>query len=246
MIQLESLIDDTFSVIEMMRSELLIFLIAIIAHTLVFKKHRVPPSKKVVPKHEGLNFHQSGGRSPKTPKVRDAVLSDNSSIADSQPRNERREFPRKQPEEESRSQHIQAQLRSLLKGTGHAEVDNVMRQVEGLGNADTDESLLTAVVDCCIRVGRIDFLSSWLCKNRGNFSRIKRAHTFSSMIRAYGVVKDMSGVWNTWSAMRKSHVVPTCVTLGCMVEALVSNGDPDSGYDLIHEIQAEEKEKDGR
>lgn len=46
--------------------------------------------------------------------------------------------------------------------------------------------------------------------------------------------------------MRTSHVVPTCVTLGCMVEALVSNGDPDSGYDLIHEIQAEEKEKGGK
>jgi len=246
MIQFESLIDDALSVIEMMRSELLIFLIAIVAHTLVFKKHRVPPSKKNVPKHEGLNFHQSGGRSPKTPKSRDAILSDNSSIADSQVRHERREFTRKQQDEESRSQHIQAHLRSLQKGTSHAEVDTVLRQVEGLENAETDESLLTAVVDCCIRVGRIDFLMSWLYKNRGNFTRIKRAHTFSSLIRAYGVVKDMSGVWNTWSAMRKSHVTPTCVTLGCMVEALVSNGDPDSGYDLIHEIQAEEKEKGGR
>jgi len=45
-----------------------------------------------------------------------------------------------------------------------------------------------------------------------------------------------------WSEMRKCHVMPTCVTLGCMVEALVSNGDPDSAYDLIHEIQTEEKD----
>merc|ERR1719198_1507194 len=104
MIQIESVVDDTLALIEMMRSELLIFLIAIVAHTLVFKKHRVPPSKKAVSKHEGANFHQSGGRSPKAPKARDAALSDKSSIVESQFRSEKREFTRKPQEEESRSQ----------------------------------------------------------------------------------------------------------------------------------------------
>merc|ERR1711957_745416 len=91
-----------------------------------------------------------------------------------------------------------------------------------------------------IRVGRVDLLHSWVRKQRASFQRVKRAHTFSSIIRAYGAIRDMEGVWSAWSDMRKWHLTPTCVTLGCMVEALVANADPDSAYDLIQEIRAEE------
>merc|ERR1719478_807736 len=39
--------------------------------------------------------------------------------------------------------------------------------------------------------------------------------------------------------MRSQHVPLTGVTLGCMVEALVSNGNPEAGLGLIHDIQEE-------
>jgi pentatricopeptide repeat protein len=244
MFQLESFYTDTLSVLEMMRSELFIFVVAILAHTFLFRKHQAPPAKKS-PKHEGLNFVQSGGRSPKTSKLREQSGSETSST-DVPARPDRREFQRKLTEDESRRQKLQAQLRALSRGAPHWEVDNCLRQVQSLDDATADEAMLTAVVDCCIRLGKIDFLSSWLVQNRSSFARVKRAHSFSSLIRAYGAVRDVTSVWSTWSSMRKSHVTPTCVTLGCMVEALVSNGDPDSAYDLLHEIQAEEKEKESK
>merc|ERR1719261_1198328 len=37
------------------------------------------------------------------------------------------------------------------------------------------------------------------------------------------------------------HIAPISVTLGCMVEALVTNGDIEGGYELIQEMRASEK-----
>jgi len=41
--------------------------------------------------------------------------------------------------------------------------------------------------------------------------------------------------------MRSRHIVPTAVTLGCMVEAVVSNGDPQGGYELIQDMLSDEQ-----
>lgn len=111
-----------------------------------------------------------------------------------------------------------------------------------MSHAEFDESLLTAIVETTIRMGRTDLFPAWVRKQQSNFQRVRRAHTFSSIIRVYGAMHDMTGVWKTWSDMKKSHITPTCVTLGCMVEAIVANGEPGSAYDLIQEIRSEENE----
>ena len=41
--------------------------------------------------------------------------------------------------------------------------------------------------------------------------------------------------------MRSRHIKPTSITLGCMVEAIVSTGDTDGAFDLIHQIQDDEQ-----
>merc|ERR1719491_2573498 len=70
---------------------------------------------------------------------------------------------------------------------------------------------------------------------------VRGAHTFASLIRAYGYVQDVKGVWATWHDMKKQHVAPISVTLGCMVEALVTNGDTDGGYEIIQEMLRDDK-----
>lgn len=40
--------------------------------------------------------------------------------------------------------------------------------------------------------------------------------------------------------MTSRNVVPTSITIGCMVEALVSNGETDAGYDLVRELLGDE------
>lgn len=44
--------------------------------------------------------------------------------------------------------------------------------------------------------------------------------------------------------MRSRHVRPTSITLGCMVEAVVSNGDTEGAFELIHQMQDDEQCRD--
>ena len=44
-------------------------------------------------------------------------------------------------------------------------------------------------------------------------------------------------VWRCWKEMRNRHIAPTPITLGCMVEAVVSNGDTEGAFDLIHTME---------
>merc|ERR1719162_601401 len=100
-----------------------------------------------------------------------------------------------------------------------------------------DEALLSLAVDVCIRSGKVTLLMPHL-KRQCSMRKLqgRGAHTYGSIIRAYGFVNDVAGAWETWREMRKRHIVPTAVTLGCMVEAVVSNGDPEAGYELIQDM----------
>mmetsp|Transcript_150166 Transcript_150166/g.418386 ORF Transcript_150166/g.418386 Transcript_150166/m.418386 type:complete len:452 (-) Transcript_150166:53-1408(-) len=105
-----------------------------------------------------------------------------------------------------------------------------------------DEVLLSSVVEACVRIGKPDLLSSKLKQLRGGEGvTITGSHTFGSLIKAYGRAGDINGVWQCWKEMRSRHVRPTSVTLGCMVEAVVNNGDADGAYDLVHQMRDDEQ-----
>jgi len=70
---------------------------------------------------------------------------------------------------------------------------------------------------------------------------ITGSHTYGSLIKAYGHAKDIDGIWRCWKEMRSRHIMPTSITVGCMVEAIVSNGDPEGAFDLIHQIDEDEQ-----
>lgn len=128
-------------------------------------------------------------------------------------------------------------LKSIQQSTHCTDVERTIAVVNSL--EDIDEILLSSVVEACVRVGRGDLLSGVLQRqsaNRPGRVEVKGAHTFGSLIRGHGFIHDVPGVWATWREMRSRHVVPTSITLGCMVEALVMNDDPDAGYDLIQDM----------
>jgi len=135
----------------------------------------------------------------------------------------------------------------LLKGihgaSNHSHLDKVMRILDKVEGA-MDEVLLSSVVEACIRSGRADLLTSLLKKQRSSkLVSLTGSHTYGSIIRAYGFVKDIEGAWYTWKEMQKQNIVPTCITLGCMVESLVTNGDIEAGYRLIHDMLCSSKTK---
>jgi pentatricopeptide repeat protein len=132
-------------------------------------------------------------------------------------------------------------LKSISPKSKPSHLDDVIASLEVL-DGEMDEVLLGSVVEACLRVGRADLLTPFLKKLRtSNQLKVKGAHTYGSIIRAYGYVHDIRGAWATWCEMKKNHVTPISVTLGCMVEALVTSGDVEAGYELIQDMLQDEK-----
>eukprot|EP00418_Pyrodinium_bahamense_P099198 CAMPEP_0179048432 /NCGR_PEP_ID=MMETSP0796-20121207/19706_1 /TAXON_ID=73915 /ORGANISM="Pyrodinium bahamense, Strain pbaha01" /LENGTH=1014 /DNA_ID=CAMNT_0020744901 /DNA_START=91 /DNA_END=3135 /DNA_ORIENTATION=+ len=130
-------------------------------------------------------------------------------------------------------------MKSIQRGTKPAEVERTLKFVDSLSDL-TDEVLLSSICEACIRAGCFDLLKEQLerqSKNKG--LELNSAHTFGSVIRAYGFVQDIQGAWSMWNQMRTRNIIPTSITIGCMVEALVQNGDPDAGHVLIRGLLAE-------
>merc|ERR1719359_2642219 len=132
-------------------------------------------------------------------------------------------------------------LKSLNWYSGEKEISKTMDLINTMDDP-MDEVLLSSVVEACVRIGKPDLLSSKLKQFQGNTPvAINGSHTYGSLIKAYGHSKDIDGVWRCWKEMRSRHIKPTSITLGCMVEAVVGNGDTEGAYDLIHQMQDDEQ-----
>lgn len=126
-------------------------------------------------------------------------------------------------------------LKGISRSSRPGDVERALALVESK-EEPIDEVLLSSVCEACVRCGRMDLLQKQLQCQRGHGAvQIKGAHTFGSIIRAYGCLGDTAQVWDTWRDMKRRLILPTAITLGCMVEALASNGDPEAGYELIRE-----------
>ena len=96
--------------------------------------------------------------------------------------------------------------------------------------------LLSSVAEARVRAARTDHLRVALSHQSGeNAIQVRGVHTFGSLILARGFLGDLEGAWAALQEMR-SHATPTSITIGCMVEALASNGNPEEGLRLIHEL----------
>merc|ERR1719353_2142714 len=105
-----------------------------------------------------------------------------------------------------------------------------------------DEVLLSSVVEACVRIGKPDLLAQRLAELQGSDRiAVNGAHTFGSLIKAYGHARDVDGVWRCWKEMRSRRIRPSSITLGCMVEAVVNNGDSEGAYDLVQQVQEDEQ-----
>merc|ERR1719235_706261 len=135
-------------------------------------------------------------------------------------------------------------LKSL---TAHSATDDVRQAMALIDNMqeDMDEVLFASVVEACVRVGQLDLLSSKLQQyaGLGGLAGLT-APTYGSMIKAYGRARDIERVRELWHEMRRRHVTPTSITLGCVIDALVNNGFPDEALALVREIKDDETCKD--
>merc|ERR1719478_1400883 len=92
-------------------------------------------------------------------------------------------------------------LKSLNSYSGESDILKTMDLINTM-DEPMDEVLLSSVVEACVRIGKPDLLESKLKQLQGNTGvAISGSHTYGR------------------------HIKPTSITLGCMVEAIVSNGD---------------------
>jgi len=145
-----------------------------------------------------------------------------------------------------RPNHVTCSI--LLKSLkAKSSEQDIIRTMELADNTDepVDEVLLSSIVEACVRIGKPSLLTAKLKQLHGQGDiQVTGAHTFGSLIKAYGHARDINGAWRCWKEMRSQHVKPTCITIGCMVEAVVTNGDVDGGYELIMDLLEDDQCKD--
>jgi pentatricopeptide repeat protein len=127
-------------------------------------------------------------------------------------------------------------LKGIHRNSSSANVTRILEVVDGMDD-EIDDVLLSSTIEAILRFGRSDLLAMHLQRLRSAGKvQVKSPHTVGSLIRAHGYVGDIDGVWNVWTDMRKQHITPTSITLGCMVEALVTNGSVDAAYEVLHDM----------
>jgi len=136
----------------------------------------------------------------------------------------------------------------LLKGRLQSaeEVSRVLALVDAMAEP-MDEVLFMAVAEACVRVDRLDILSKHLEKFKQQGATGSLSHEayrlYGSMIKAYGRAHDTKRVWDIWHQMMSDPAQLTSVTLGCMVEALVANGQSQEAWDLVQGLLKDEDTK---
>jgi pentatricopeptide repeat protein len=136
-------------------------------------------------------------------------------------------------------------LKNIQRSSRPADIERTLAMTDQMG-AEFDEVLLSSLCEALVRAGRGELLAAQLRKHRGAGAkgvRVQGAHTFGSIIRAYGYVKDINGIWDTWNEMRYRRILPTSITFGCMVEALCTTDSPEAGHKLIQEVLGDEEIK---
>jgi pentatricopeptide repeat protein len=135
-------------------------------------------------------------------------------------------------------------LKSLNANSHPSDIQRAMELVENMSDS-MDEVLFSSVIEACIRIGKLDVLSAKLQQyaSRGGFKGLT-SPTYGSMIKAYGHAHDIDRVWELWREMRSRDVKPTAITLGCMVDALVTNGCVEDALELVRETLQDEQCKD--
>merc|ERR1719428_1348798 len=115
----------------------------------------------------------------------------------------------------------QVTISILLKGLGyHSGQADIVKTMALIKNMDEpmDEVLLSSVVEACVRIGKPDLLESQLKQLQSSSPvAINGSHTYGS------------------------HIKATSITLGCMVEAIVNNGDTEGAFDLIQQMQEDDQ-----
>merc|ERR1719498_823543 len=126
------------------------------------------------------------------------------------------------------------------KTNSGSEVTRVLALVDAL-EQPMDEIFFGIVVEACARTNNLEMLAKQTAKFAQQGGSVAlTAPSYGSMIKAYGQMWDVKRIWELWDEMTSNNIQPTAVTLGCMVEALVSNRRTGDAWKLAQKMLSEE------
>merc|ERR1719217_1734595 len=130
-------------------------------------------------------------------------------------------------------------LKSLTRNSGAEDADRIMAVVDSIEER-MDEVLFSSVVEACIRVGRLDAVAAQMRKFAAQGGMVAlMPQTYGSLFKAYGQARDAERLWELWREMEQRQVMPTSVTIGCFVDALVTNGNAEEAFGVVHRLLAD-------
>jgi len=101
-----------------------------------------------------------------------------------------------------------------------------------------DEVLLNSVLEACTR-HRFNRRLEKILESYSKCSLTPQAHTYAALIRACGMLRLIDRAWAHWNEMAvERKIAPTEIALGCMLDALVSNGLTNEAEKLLNKWKA--------
>jgi len=135
-------------------------------------------------------------------------------------------------------------LLKMINSPAHSgDLQRVMDMVNAMDTA-IDNVLLSSLIEACSKATRVDMLADFMDRQH-NFTCIKgesmlevplELPMYGSLIKAFGQAGEIKRTWRLWEHMQAKGLIPTEVTLGCMIESLVANSQPEAAWKLVQEI----------
>jgi pentatricopeptide repeat protein len=101
-----------------------------------------------------------------------------------------------------------------------------------------EEVLLNTALDACMKHGEHQRLAGLLDKMKARSGMQLAPHTYASLIKATGTIKNLTRCRELWREMTEDRgMTPSDVALGCMMDALVCNKAVSEGVALFRKWQ---------
>jgi len=125
-------------------------------------------------------------------------------------------------------------MKALKKVRNQKDVSQALQLLDRAGlDVCADEILLNTVLETCIRHRETRRLDSILVSFMKSGLR-PSLHTYGSLIKASAALKNLDQCWALWQEMEvRRALVPNDIVLGCMLDALVCNGQIDEALDMF-------------
>merc|ERR1719399_1293319 len=117
---------------------------------------------------------------------------------------------------------------------------NVLKMLDSTAvDVTSDEIVLTVVLDALVRLKDYKRLHTFVKKVKGMKS-FPPVATINTIMKAMGSLKRIDEVIELWHELTEIRALePNEISLGCVVDACVSNGRPDKALALFDEMRAE-------